>query len=93
MMLPSNTPLPAIIHRLKLLVAALDIEFDADEIDETMFLFEGGLGLDSFAVVELIVAIEQEFGIEFPEQDLTPELFQDLRTLGDVVARAGLQPE
>ena len=79
---------PAIIQRLKELIGGLDIHLSADQIDETMFLFEGGLGLDSFAVLEIIVGIEQEFGIEFPEEDLTPESFQDLRALGDVVARA-----
>ena len=82
----------AITDRLKHLVAGLDIEADAHRIDETTSLFEGGLGLDSFAIVELIVAIEREFGIEFPEQDLTPESFQDLRTLGSVVARNLPQP-
>jgi acyl carrier protein len=76
-----------IIDRLKQLVAALDIDLGAGQIEETTFLFEGGLGLDSFAVLELIVAVEQEFGMEFPEADLTPESFQDLRTLGSVVAR------
>jgi acyl carrier protein len=82
----SGRSLPAIIDRLKHLVAGLDIQLGVDQIDETVFLFEGGLGLDSFAVVDLIVAIEEEFGIEFPEPDLTPESFQDLRTLGTVVA-------
>lgn len=60
---------------------------EADRIGDSTFLFEGGLGLDSFAVLELIVAIETDFGMEFPEQDLTPESFRDLRTLGTVVAR------
>jgi acyl carrier protein len=76
-----------IIDRLKHLVAALDIMMSAEQIDETTLLFEGGLGLDSFAVLELIVGIEREFGIEFPEADLAPDSFKDLRSLGGVLAR------
>ena len=87
-MLPFDNALPEIIDRLKLLVAGLDVQLAADQIEDTTFLFEGGLGLDSFAVVELIVAIEQNFAIEFPEEDLSPESFQDLRTLAGVVARS-----
>ena len=83
----SPKSLPIIVDRLKHLVAGLDINVPADRIEDTMFLFEGGLGLDSFAVLELIVAIEAAFDMEFPEQDLTPESFLDLRTLGTVVAR------
>jgi len=77
----------AIIDQLKHLVAGLDIQASPDQIDETVPLFEGGLGLDSFAVLELIVGIEREFAIEFPEQDLTPDSFRDLRTLGQIIAR------
>lgn len=76
------------IGRLKRLVAQLDVVGGTERIEETTYLFEGGLDLDSFAVVELVVAIEEEFGGEFPEQALTPESFHDLRTLGAVVARS-----
>jgi len=79
--------LAEIIDRLKQLVAQLDVQVAAGEIGETTFLFEGGVGLDSFAILELIAAIEQEFDIEFQEEDLTPDSFQDLQTLGGVIAR------
>ena len=45
-MLPSAEVLPAIIDRLKQFVAALDIHVAADQIDDTTYMFEGGLGLD-----------------------------------------------
>jgi acyl carrier protein len=83
---PSSSRASAVIDRLKRLVAQLDVRLGDEPVDETTFLFEGGLGLDSFAVGELIILIEQEFGFEFPESDLTPDAFHDLRTLGAVVS-------
>ncbi len=82
----SASHLAVIMARMKPLIAGLDIQLPAGQIDEANPLFEGGLGLDSVAVVELIGSIEREFGIEFPEQDLTPESFQNLGTLASVVA-------
>ncbi len=83
----SDDRLRSIIDRLRHLFIELDVSFDADRIEDTTFLFEGGLGLDSFAVVELITLIERDFSFEFPEADLIPESFQDLRTIGAVIAR------
>jgi len=83
----SADPMPAIVARLKQLVADLDVRLMADEIGETTFLFEGGVGLDSYAVVELIGAIEAAFAFEFPEAELTPDSFHDIRTLAAVVGR------
>ncbi len=37
------------------------------------------LGADSLDVVELVMAIEEEFGIEVPDEDA-----ENIRTLGDI---------
>ena len=60
-----------------------------DDIDETTPLFEGGMELDSFAIVELITLIEKRYRFEFTDADLRPEHFADLRSLADLVAAAG----
>ena len=39
------------------------------------------LGADSLDVVELVMALEEEFGIEVPDQDV-----EDIRTIGDIVS-------
>ncbi|MEU8119527.1 phosphopantetheine-binding protein [Spirillospora sp. NPDC049024] len=41
------------------------------------------LGMDSFATIKVMVAIEEEFAIEFPDAMLTRETF---RTLGSITA-------
>jgi acyl carrier protein len=40
-------------------------------------LFDSGL-LDSFAVQDMIVELEREFGIQIPESDLRPRKFETI---------------
>ena len=82
----SDDPPAEIIGELKQLLAGLDIRLAVERIEDTTPLFDGGLGLDSFAVVEFIISIEENFAFEFRKSDLVPESFRDLRTLGAVVA-------
>jgi len=48
-------------------------------------LFDGGLKLDSFATVELISRIEEEYDFEFSDEDFIPENFVDLSTVCSLV--------
>ena len=45
--------------------------------DDDESLFESGL-LDSFALLDLVSAIEQEFSIKVPDRDLNPRKFDSL---------------
>ena len=52
---------------------------DADEITpEASFLDD--LGADSLDIVELVMAFEEEFGLEIPDEDA-----EKIRTVGDAV--------
>lgn len=42
---------------------------------ETRILHPEGLGLSSLQVLNLVLAVEQEFGCEFSEEDLSSELY------------------
>ena len=42
------------------------------------------LGADSLDVVELVMAIEREFGIAVPDEDV-----ENIRTIGDIVTYLG----
>ena len=44
-------------------------------------LFDSGL-LDSFALPDMVSAIEQEFGIAVPDSDLTPRKFESISSIG-----------
>ena len=45
--------------------------------DDEESLFESGL-LDSFALPDLVSAIEQEFSIKVPDRDLNPRKFDSI---------------
>ena len=76
-----------IVRQLKQIIAEeLDVNLDLEEIDETAPLFEGGIGLDSVAIMDLILLIEGHFGFEFSESELDLEVFKNLRALTDFVS-------
>jgi acyl carrier protein len=63
-----------------------DLDFPTPpDLDETTPLFQGGLEMDSFAVVELITLIERHFDIEFQEADFRPEYFSDINALARLI--------
>lgn len=76
------------IEKLKAIIADdLDVNLKKDDIDENVSLFEGGLGLDSIVIVELISLIEEKFGIEFSDLELNPEYFSSLKILAEFVSQ------
>jgi len=49
-------------------------------------LLDAGL-LDSIGLVGLVQFLEAEFGMQIPEHDLNPELFETPATIVDYIAR------
>ena len=66
-----------------ILIKYLKLEdISADEIDDEDSLFsEEGLGLDSVDSIELILAIEQEYGIVFTDTKQYDTIFSSINTL------------
>ncbi|MGO9242655.1 MAG: phosphopantetheine-binding protein [Bryobacteraceae bacterium] len=69
-------------RRLKLIeilrqVTHKDVTPAADES-----LFESGT-LDSFALPDLVSALEQSFGISIPDSDMNPRKFETLARIGE----------
>jgi acyl carrier protein len=56
--------------------------------DEEESLFESGL-LDSFALPDLVAAIETEFGIKIPDADLNPRKFDSIARMEAYLADRG----
>ncbi len=74
------------IDELKHLIAEkLDMNIKVEDIDADAPLLENGLKLDSLAIVELITLSEENFGIQFGEDDLNMEAFANLRALAGVI--------
>ena len=79
----------SIEHQVKqVIIRTLSLEVEAEEIDDEDALFGGGLGLNSMATIEIIVGLEEEFGIEVPDEDLRVELFDSVQTMADYVCTA-----
>ena len=76
-----------IVSQLKEMIAKeLDMYLGTDEIDEKASLFEGGIALDSMAIMDLILLVEERFGFVFDEAELDIEHFQTVSALADLIA-------
>jgi len=76
-----------VIVQLKQIIAdELEVNVKLEEIDENVSLFEGGIGLDSVAIMEFISLIEAHFGFKFSDDELNMEPFENLRTLAAFIA-------
>jgi len=53
--------------------------------DEQESLFESGL-LDSFALPDLVSAIEKEFAVKVPDSDLNPRKFDSIARMDDYLS-------
>jgi acyl carrier protein len=76
-------------QRLKnMIIENLQLEdVTPDDIKEDAPLFGNGLGLDSIDALELVVALEKEFGIVIPDEEMGKEAFASLGALVDFVTR------
>ena len=63
------------------LVDTLGLEDQVDRIDATTPLLGSLPELDSMAVLELVLALEQRFGIAIEGEDVTADVFESLGTL------------
>jgi len=77
-----------LVPRLKrLLVSSLHLEGLAPEaIGDDEPLFSSRLGLDSVDALELVVALEREFGVAVPSEEIGGETFSSVRALADWLA-------
>jgi acyl carrier protein len=78
----------AIQDRIKrLIVESLNLEgMKPEMIDDQAPLFGDGLGLDSVDALELVVALEKEFGIKIKSQEIGREVFSSVSTLSEFIA-------
>ena len=53
------------------------------ELDTETYLMERGLALDSVTMLELSLALEKEFGMKIPEDDLSAANFRTIGSIAD----------
>jgi acyl carrier protein len=79
---------PQIRHELKrLLIETLELDVAPAQIGDDEPLFESGLGVDSIEALALVNAIEKRFSVEIPDDEIGLSMFQDIRSLAEVLDR------
>jgi acyl carrier protein len=68
------------------LIKALKLEeMSADEIDDDAPLFNEGLGLDSVDAIELVIFLDNQYGIKIDNAGESKDIFVSIRTLTDFI--------
>lgn len=68
------------------LIEVLGLEdMSADEIDDDAALFGEGLGLDSVDAIELVIYLDNQYGIKIDNVGQSKEIFVSIRTLTDFI--------
>jgi len=71
----------------RLLCETLDLDVAPAQIGDDEPLFEAGLGVDSVEALALVTAIERRFGVAIPDDEIGLGMFQDIRSLAEVLER------
>lgn len=64
----------------------LRVDINAGDLTRETPLIGKGLGLDSIGVLELVVGLEEEFGIVFEDKELRIDLFENIGSIADYIA-------
>ena len=68
----------------QILLRELNVDVPSEQAD----LIESGL-IDSLALVELLVAIEREFGVSFELEELEPDNFRSVSRIAELISTVG----
>ena len=76
-----------LIHQVKqLIIDSLRIEgMSSRDIDSDAPLFGEGLGLDSIDALQLVVGIQNTFGVVVPDATVGAKVFRSVRTMADYI--------
>jgi len=78
----------ALITQVKqLIIDSLRIDgMSPEEIETDAPLFGEGLGLDSIDALQLVVAMEKDFGVIVPDAETGAVVFQSVRSMAQYIA-------
>lgn len=84
--MPSELTLELTDRVRRLIVERLKLEIDPNSIDPAAPLFGAGLGLDSIDALELVLGVEQEFGVKIEDQEVGSQALASVEALSAFVA-------
>ena len=68
-----------------ILIDVLDLPVGPSAIGDGAILFDGELGMDSVACIEILVEIEEAFDIRFDDEQIDIKLFQNVDSMAKAV--------
>ena len=69
----------------ELIVRRLKLDIDPASIEDAAPLFGEGLGLDSIDALELVLGVEQEFGIKIADEEVGVKAFSSVDALAGFI--------
>lgn len=77
----------------RLIVERLKLEMEPSEIGDSDPLFGEGLGLDSIDALELVLGLEQEFGVKIEDEEVGAEALSSVDSLAEFVRQKAAAAE
>jgi acyl carrier protein len=71
----------------ELLTTGLRLDVAPRDIEDEAPIFGEGLGLDSIDALELVVLVEERFGVSIPDEEVGKQAFASVRALVDFIVR------
>ena len=84
--MPAEVTLDLTDRVRRLIVERLKLEIDPNSIEPAAPLFGAGLGLDSIDALELVLGVEQEFGVKIEDQEVGSQALASVEALSAFVA-------
>ena len=78
-----NTRAAVITAIKEALIKNLNLPYQVNDLHEDISLFGAGLGLDSLDALEVVLCVEQCFGIKIPDTNVA--ILRSINTLADYV--------
>lgn len=71
------------------IVRSLRLPLTWEQIGDSTPLFEGGLGLDSIDVLELVLEIERAFGVAITDEQTGAKVLRSVDTIAEYIRAQG----
>ncbi len=72
----------------RMMVENLMLQVEADAIGDEQALFgPGSMGLDSVDALQLVVALDKQYGLKISDQDVARQVLQSVNAMAEAVER------
>ena len=85
----TETADPLEVQIKQAIVRSLRLPIPWEEIGDATPLFDGGLGLDSIDVLELVLEIERAFGVAIGDEQVGMKVLRSVDTIAEYIRAQG----